>query len=128
MNSKTSEGVNISVKIFYQDNFSNPQNNEFMFAYRITIENYNSFTIQLLSRHWFINDSNGEKREVEGEGVIGVQPILKQGEQFTYVSGCNLQTEMGKMYGYYIMENLNSKQQFRVPIPAFDLIAPTKMN
>jgi ApaG protein len=82
MISKISEGVEISVEIFYQSDYSNPLNQEFMFAYRITIENHNNFTVKLLRRHWFIFDSNGEHREVEGEGVIGIQPVLKPGETY----------------------------------------------
>lgn len=77
MVSKISEGVEISVETFYQADYSNPLNSEYMFAYRITIENHNNFTVKLLRRHWFIFDSNGEHREVEGEGVVGVQPVLK---------------------------------------------------
>lgn len=128
MVSKISEGIEVSVETFYQQDYSNPLNHEFMFAYRITLENHNSFTVQLLKRHWFIFDSNGENREVEGEGVVGVQPILKAGEQFTYVSGCNLKTEMGKMQGHYELINQNTLQPFFVKIPAFELIAPQKNN
>ena len=128
MVSKISEGIEVSVETFYQQDYSNPLNHEFMFAYRITLENHNSFTVQLLKRHWFIFDSNGENREVEGEGVVGVQPILKAGEQFTYVSGCNLKTEMGKMQGHYELINQNTLQRFFVKIPAFELIAPQKNN
>ncbi len=123
-----SEGIQISVETFYQHDYSNPVNHEFMFAYRITIENHNQFTAKLTHRHWYIFDSNGEKREVEGEGVVGVQPILKPGEQFQYVSGCNLKSEIGKMEGFYTVENLNSRQVFNVTIPSFDLIVPLKMN
>jgi ApaG protein len=128
MVSKISEGVQISVETFYQADYSNPANHEFMFAYRITLENHNHFTIKLLRRQWFIFDSNGEHREVEGEGVVGVQPTLKSNEQFQYVSGCNLRTEMGKMQGNYIMENQNTKELFSVKIPSFEMIVPTKMN
>jgi ApaG protein len=128
MASKISEGVEVTVETFYQKEYSNPLNNEFMFAYRITLENHNSFTIQLLKRHWFIFDSNGENREVEGEGVVGLQPILQPGQQFTYVSGCNLKTEMGKMQGHYKLVNQNTLQQFLVKIPSFELIAPQKNN
>ncbi len=128
MVSKISEGVMVTVETFYQPDYSNPINNEYMFAYRITIENHNPFTIQLLKRHWFIFDSNGEQREVEGDGVVGIQPILKSGEQFQYASGCNLKTEMGKMFGVYFMENQNNKQQFKVHIPPFQMIAPSKLN
>jgi ApaG protein len=128
MISKISEGVEISVEIFYQSDYSNPLNHEFMFAYRITLENHNNFTLKLLRRHWFIFDSNGEHREVEGEGVIGIQPILKPGETYQYASGCNLKTEMGKMHGTYQMENQNNKQIFKVNIPSFDMIVPFKNN
>lgn len=128
MISKISEGVEISVEIFYQSDYSNPLNQEFMFAYRITIENHNNFTVKLLRRHWFIFDSNGEHREVEGEGVIGIQPVLKPGETYQYVSGCNLKTEMGKMHGNYLMENQHNKATFKVNIPSFDMIVPFKNN
>ena len=99
-----------------------------MFAYRVTIENHNPFSIQLLRRHWFIFDSNGEHKEVEGEGVIGIQPILQPSENYQYVSGCNLKTEMGKMHGTYLMENQNNKERFYVNIPSFDMIVPFKNN
>lgn len=128
MVTKISEGIQISVETFYQADYSNPQNHEYMFAYRITIENHNSFTVQLLHRNWQIFDSNSEQREVEGEGVVGTQPVLQPGEQFQYVSGCNLKTEMGKMQGFYTMINQNSKQEFTVNIPPFELIVPFKMN
>lgn len=128
MISKISEGVEISVEIFYQSDYSNPLNQEFMFAYRITLENHNNFTVKLLRRHWFIFDSNGEHREVEGEGVIGIQPVLKPGETYQYVSGCNLKTEMGRMHGTYLMENQHNKESFKVNIPSFDMIVPFKNN
>lgn len=128
MVSKISAGIEITVEVFYQSDYSNPLKGEFMFAYRITIENHNKFSVQLLRRHWFIFDSNAEHREVEGEGVVGVQPILAPGEQYTYVSGCNLKTEMGKMQGTYTLINQYSQEIFKVAIPAFDLIAPSKMN
>ena len=128
MSSKISEGVEINVETFYQPDYSNPVSGEYMFAYRITIENHNSFPVKLHRRHWHIFDSNGSYREVEGEGVVGVQPILNPGERYQYVSGCNLRTEMGKMYGSYTMENLNNKKNFEVNIPIFEMIVPFKMN
>jgi len=128
MVSKISEGVEVSVEVFYQNDYSNPMNQDYMFAYRVTVENHNGFALKLLRRHWFIFDSNGEHREVEGEGVIGNQPVLKPSEQYQYVSGCNLKTEMGKMHGTYLMENQNNKEQFYVNIPAFEMIVPFKNN
>lgn len=128
MNSIISEGVEVSVETFYQPDYSNPINNEFMFAYRITIENHNSFSVKLHSRHWNIFDSNGSFREVEGEGVVGLQPVITAGEKYQYVSGCNLKTEMGKMSGTYEMENLFTKTFFQVNIPSFQLMVPFKNN
>ncbi len=128
MTSLISEGVQVSVETFYQPDYSNPLQYEFMFAYRISIENHNSFPVQLHRRHWYIFDSNGSYREVEGEGVVGVQPTLQPGEKYQYVSGCNLRTEMGKMKGNYQMENLNNKKIFAVDIPEFEMIAPCKNN
>jgi len=128
MNSIISEGVQVSVETFYQPDYSNPLQSEFMFAYRINIENHNSFPIKLHRRNWQIFDSNGSHREVEGEGVVGEQPVIKPGESYQYVSGCNLRTEMGKMKGTYQMENLNSKQMFEVNIPSFEMIVPMKNN
>ncbi len=128
MASKVTEGVIVTVETFYQPDYSNPVNGEFMFAYRITLQNNNPFPVRLLRRHWHIFDSNGTQREVEGEGVVGVQPQINSGEQYQYVSGCNLRTEMGKMYGTYAMQNITSKKQFEVKIPVFDMIVPFKMN
>lgn len=128
MISKISEGVEVSVETFYQQDYSNPMQSEYMFAYRISIENHNSFPVKLHRRHWHIFDSNGSYREVEGEGVVGVQPVLSPGEKYQYVSGCNLKTEMGKMHGTYQMENLNSKQLFDVNIPPFEMFVPFKNN
>jgi ApaG protein len=128
MTSKISEGVEVSVETFYQPDYSNPLTHEYMFAYRITIENHNSFPVQLLRRSWFIFDSNTEHREVDGEGVVGVQPTIQPGASYQYVSGCNLRTEMGKMYGTYQMMNIHTHQPFTVKVPPFEMIVPFKNN
>jgi len=128
MISLISEGVEVSVETFFQQDYSNPMQSEYMFAYRIAIENHNSFPVKLHRRHWHIFDSNGTYREVEGEGVVGVQPVLSPGEKYQYVSGCNLRTEMGRMHGTYQMENLNNKKLFDVNIPAFEMFVPFKNN
>lgn len=128
MTSMITEGVQVSVETFYQEDYSNPLQGEYMFAYRVEIENYNSFPVQLHRRHWFIFDSNASRREVEGEGVVGVQPVILPGETYRYVSGCNLKTEMGRMVGSYQMENLDTREQFTVQIPSFEMIVPFKNN
>jgi ApaG protein len=128
MISKISEGITISVETYYQHDYSNPVNSEFMFAYKITILNNNAFPVKLLRRHWYIYDSTGSVREVEGEGVVGVQPQINPGESYQYVSGCNLRSEIGKMDGTYQMENISNKKLFDVVIPAFEMCAPFKLN
>lgn len=128
MTFQISQGIKINVEVFYQPEQSNPLQQEHLFAYRITIENHNTFTVRLLSRHWYIFDSNGTRQEVEGEGVIGSQPYIEMEDSFQYVSGVNLVSEMGKMHGEYTMENQTTKELFKVMIPAFELIVPGKMN
>ncbi len=128
MVAQITDGVKVSVETTYQPEYSNPANEHFMFAYRIEIENLSGYSIQLLRRHWNIFDSNGSHREVEGEGVVGQQPIIEPGEIHEYVSGCNLQTDMGTMHGTYEMVRLVDNETFFVNIPKFDLIAPFKLN
>ena len=125
---QVTEGVSITVETFYQPAQSNPLSSEFLFAYRITIENLSTMPVKLLRRHWYIVDSNGSFREVEGEGVVGQTPIIEPGENYQYVSAANLRSEIGKMYGNYQMENLYNKKLITVNIPEFQLIAPFKMN
>lgn len=122
------DGVKISVETVYQDEYSNPANDHYVFAYRISIENLSDFAIQLKRRQWFIFDSSGTEREVEGEGVVGLQPIIEPGESHSYVSGCNLTTDMGTMTGSYLMTRLVDDTEFTVGIPKFSLIASYRMN
>jgi ApaG protein len=125
---QVTEGVSITVETFYQPSQSNPISSDYLFAYRITIENLSDVPVKLLRRHWNIVDSNGSYREVEGEGVVGQQPIIEPGGSYQYVSAANLRSEMGKMYGTYSMENLFNKKLMTVSIPEFQLTAPFKMN
>lgn len=128
MVAKITEGVKVSVETTYQPEYSNPANEHFMFAYKVIIENLTEYSVQLLSRHWNIFDSNGTKREVEGEGVVGLQPIIEPGQFHEYVSGCNLKTDMGTMQGTYQMKRLVDNELFDVKIPEFNLVAPFKLN
>jgi len=128
MTSEVSNGVSVTVESIFDMGQSNALQHDFVFAYCITLENFNNFPVQLISRHWYIYDSNGTNREVEGMGVIGKQPILQPGERFQYVSACNLQTEMGKMWGSYKMQNRNNLTHFTISIPVFNLIATFKDN
>ena len=128
MVTKITDGVKVSVDTIYQPEYSNPINEHFMFAYRVKIENMGEYSVQLMNRHWTIFDSNGTKREVEGEGVVGQQPVIQPGNNHEYVSGCNLKTDIGSMKGSYEMKRIVDGQTFRVNIPEFYLITPFKLN
>jgi ApaG protein len=125
---QVTDGVSVTVETAYQAAQSNPLESEFLFAYKITIENLSTMPVRLLRRHWYITDSNGSYREVEGEGVVGQQPLIEPGEAYQYASACNLRSELGKMRGTYAMENLYNRRIFEVEIPEFQLTAPFKMN
>lgn len=128
MTKALTEGVEISVETKFLPEHSDHMDRFYFFLYTITIENKNEFTVQLERRHWHIFDSNGEKREVEGEGVVGEKPTLEPGEKYTYSSGCNLMTELGTMKGTYTMIRVMDNKKFKVTIPEFQLVAPQKMN
>ncbi|UBM59111.1 Co2+/Mg2+ efflux protein ApaG [Marinilongibacter aquaticus] len=128
MISAITNGVKVSVKTEYQPYYSNARQMSYVFSYKIRIENCGDQTVQLLKRHWYIIDSNGYRREVEGDGVIGEQPIIEPGEFHEYVSGCNLATPMGKMYGTYTMERVLDGELFEVAIPEFHMITPYIQN
>lgn len=128
MPTTTTQGVTVTVTTNYLPDYSSPSQEHFVFAYRIDIRNNSSHTVKLLRRHWFISDANGTVREVEGEGVVGRQPVLEPGESHQYMSGCNLKSGMGKMQGTYLMERLGNGDSFQVDIPEFTLMVPYRMN
>ncbi|MEK0440310.1 MAG: Co2+/Mg2+ efflux protein ApaG, partial [Bacteroidota bacterium] len=98
--------------------------NQFAFFYHITIENLGDFSVRLLRRKWIIVDAHGSERQVEGEGVVGVQPSLPPSDQHEYTSSCLLSTPFGVMRGNYTFERLMDGQLFTVSIPEFKLEVP----
>ncbi len=128
MPTRTTKGISITVEPFYLPHESVPVQHRYVHAYRITIVNKRTETVQLLSRHWFILESNGFRREVKGEGVVGQQPVLAPGEQHQYTSWCPLVTDFGKMYGSFHMVDTENGTSFDVRIPEFSLFPPFKMN
>jgi ApaG protein len=115
--------IRVSVQPVYLDDQSAPNDNHFVWAYNVTIENLGQETVQLLSRHWRITDARGELHEVRGPGVIGEQPVLEPGDRFEYTSGTPLATPSGIMAGTYQMENERG-ETFDVEVPAFSLDSP----
>jgi ApaG protein len=113
-------GIAVSVEPFYLEAKSSPNDSEYFWTYRVTIENQGRETVQLLSRHWMISNARGELTEVKGPGVVGEQPVLKPGEIYEYTSGAPLDTPSGMMGGAYQMEN-GSGDRFDIEIPTFSL-------
>ena len=99
----------------------------YFFAYLITIANNGAISAQLLNRHWEITDADGRIHKVDGEGVIGEQPLIKPGNKFEYNSFCPLSTEFGLMKGYYDMIDENDAD-FKIEIPQFCLSIPNSAN
>lgn len=128
MTTRTTNGVRVSVETFYQKDYSNPLQREFMFAYKVTIENTTGSPVKLWTRHFDIVDGDGASRSIDGEGVVGMQPVIPTGETYSYVSGVNLHCELGHMSGFYSMENLDTKELFSVDIPRFEMYVPYLFN
>src|ERR1700755_776958 len=114
----STRGIAVSVEPTYLETRSSPDSSQYLWAYRVIIENQGRETVQLLSRHWMITNARGELTEVRGPGVVGEQPILKPGESFEYTSGAPLNTPTGMMGGAYEMEN-DSGERFHIEIPTF---------
>ena len=123
MYSKTTNKINITVKPFYLEEHSDPNESHYVWVYQVTINNNGKETVQLKKRCWTIVDSTGSAQKVRGDGVVGEQPILKPGQKFEYTSGAPLSTPSGFMSGYYEMINTDGNQ-FNVEIPLFSLDSP----
>jgi len=123
MYEKITRNISVSVQPFYLEEQSEPDEDRFVWAYRVNIENRGTDTVQLLRRHWRITDKLGRLQEVRGPGVVGEQPVLKPGESFEYTSGCPLTTPSGIMAGSYQMTTLGG-EPFDIEIPAFSLDSP----
>ena len=121
-------GLSVTVSTRYLPEHSLPSANKYVFTYRIRIENNSTHTVQLLRRHWFIHDAGSQLKQVEGPGVVGQQPVLEPGQVHEYVSGCHLQSPIGKMTGHYTMERLVDGKTFQVVIPEFVLMLPYLQN
>lgn len=119
----TTREVTVTVETFYLDDQSMPDDNHFVWAYHIRIENNGRETVQLVSRYWHITDSNGNVQEVRGGGVVGEQPVLRPGEAFEYTSGTPLTTPSGIMVGAYQMVS-ETGESFDVDVPPFSLDSP----
>ena len=123
MYEKITRNICVSVRPFYLEEQSSPDEDHFVWAYRVSIENRSTETVQLMNRHWRITDKHGRLQEIKGPGVVGEQPVLKPGETYEYTSGCPLGTPSGIMVGSYEMSTPTG-ERFDIEIPAFSLDSP----
>lgn len=114
--------MRVQVEPRYLPEQSSPEDRIYTFAYTVTVTNTAQVPVQLIARHWLIDDSAGQRQEVKGLGVVGQQPLLAPGESFRYTSGCRLQSPHGTMQGSYFVVD-ESGERFDVPIPLFVLEA-----
>lgn len=128
MTTKVTQGIKVSVETNYQETYSDPSKQYYLFTYRIRIENKSDYDVQLLRRNWNIFDSIAEKRDVEGAGVVGQQPVLRPGEVYEYESACNLKSEFGRMNGHYTFERVADCKKFNVSVPEFIMQVPHRLN
>ena len=119
---RESHGIRVTVRPRFVPAQSLPEAGRFVFAYFVRIENVSAQTVQLLSRRWLIHDSVGEDTEVEGEGVVGEQPLIPAGRVHEYQSFCILKSSEGYMEGHYNFVRADSTT-FRAEIPRFLLSA-----
>lgn len=115
--------ITVRVSVSYLPEQSHPAIGRWFWAYHIRLENHGKVAAQLISRHWLITDGNAMINEVEGEGVVGEQPLIMPGASYDYVSGCPLSTPEGSMEGSYLMI-LADGTEMLVAIPHFLLTAP----
>ena len=127
MDATSDYALEISVATQFLDDESDPDAERYVFAYTIRIRNLGRLPAQLINRHWVITDANGKIEEVRGEGVVGEQPRLEPGEQFTYTSGAILATSVGTMEGSYDMSG-DDGTQFDAPILPFTLSVPRTLH
>ncbi len=119
--------IRIKVNTNYLKEQSAPNENRYVFSYTINIKNTGNNSAKLISRQWIITDSNGNIQEVSGDGVVGLQPEISSGEEFTYTSGTVIKTPVGTMEGRYFMEDKNN-ERFEAIIAPFTLAVPGLIN
>ena len=122
--SETTRGVTVRVSVSFLPEQSEPARGRWFWAYHVRVENGGTGAVQLISREWTISDGRGGRHEVQGEGVVGEQPVIEPGAAFDYVSGCPLNTPTGWMEGQYHMVAADGSS-FAAAIPRFPLVAPT---
>lgn len=124
----TTHNITVSVETRYEYEASRPAERKYIFVYYIKITNNSNETVQLLSRKWCIKNTENSIKVIEGDGVIGEQPVLSPGLSHQYRSWSILATPIGEMTGKYKMINVDTQQEFWIDIPEFDLVTPFVLN
>ncbi|MEL0223946.1 MAG: Co2+/Mg2+ efflux protein ApaG [Gammaproteobacteria bacterium] len=119
--------VDVNAQATYIESQSNPSDSRFVFTYTDTIANNGTMPAQLLHRYWKITDGEGGIREVHGDGVVGEQPTIVPGDEFTYTSGAILETAIATMEGYFEMVAADG-ELFKAKIPIFTLLNPRALH
>lgn len=114
------DGIRVKAEPHYLAERSIPEENQFLFTYKISIFNEGGAWAKLKSRHWIIIDSDGKREDVYGPGVVGEEPELEPGEEYTYSSFCPLGTNFGTMEGTFSMVRRNG-ESFEARIARFYL-------
>lgn len=127
MSDTTTRGIRIRVSPSYVSEQSDPEEERYLFAYHIRIDNEGDEAVRLISRHWLITDGDGNNSDVQGLGVVGEQPHLGPGESYEYSSACPLPTPVGTMQGSFHMV-LDSGEEFDAEIQPFTLAVPKSLH
>ncbi len=122
------EGIRVSVFTRYVPQDTPTKQPKYIFAYQIEIKNESLYVVQLLSREWHITNAWAGTQIVQGEGVVGRQPIISPGESHTYMSGTHFPTRIGKMEGTFLMRRLGDNEMITVKIPTFVMAVPYSLN
>lgn len=128
MVTQITRGIKITVRTGFKGTYLKNYRIHYAFSYQITIENHSKDSVKLISRHWDIYDALNDPQQINGEGVIGLKPVLKPGESHSYSSGCMLESPFGSMKGHFNMVNFTSTRNFKVVVPSFKLSAPYALN
>jgi len=121
-------GIKITVISRFEPKHSSINESRYVFSYNIKIQNESDYTIKVLRRHWYILDSNCNKREVQGDGIVGEQPIIRPGDYHEYTSWCPFNSEIGMMSGFLTVRREIDQELLDIMVPDFTMCALPRLN
>lgn len=113
--------ITISVVPQFIPEQSKPSEGFYVHSYSVLIKNESEQNVQLVNRHWRVYSNNVQIADVKGEGVVGVQPLIKPEEEFSYSSWTVVRDAFGSMKGAFTFYREDGKF-FDVEVPEFQLI------